>query len=71
MLYLFVILATVLIIVPLSLEWLTKGWHGTVVAKAWAEFSPSFGALATDVVAANEHVASEADAEQSNYAFAG
>jgi hypothetical protein len=46
MLYLFFILAAVFILVPLTLEWSTKGWHGTVVAKAWAEISPSPETLA-------------------------
>lgn len=76
MLYLFLTLAAVLIIVPLTLEWLTKGWHGTVVAKAWAEISPSFGAFTrhvarrnsaeSDVASAIVAVGSEAEAEQAN-----
>lgn len=63
MLYLFLILATMLIMVPLGIEWSTKGWRGTVVAKALAEISPSLeisnpiGHLADEISRAFETMA--------------
>jgi hypothetical protein len=49
MLYLFLILAIVFVLVPLSLEWSTKGWQGTIVAQALADISSPFGTMRNPV----------------------